>query len=129
MSVAMLGNKNGTGKRTPEFCAKISLANKGKKKSPAHRAKLAAANKGKHQTNETRAKLSAINRGNSPFKNLLQELDSNNLSYVALAKLMELPRTSLSYRMRGERNFNDSDKAKLVEIFGKPIEYLLKRDE
>ena len=66
-------------------------------------------------------------RNYSPYKNLISELDKRYLSYNAFAQLISLSVTSFSRRMRGKVNFTDADKAKLVEIFCKPIEYLLER--
>ena len=63
----------------------------------------------------------------SPFKNLIAELDKRHMTYRQFAELMGLKMSSIVRKMRGERNFTLKDKAKLVEIFGKPIEYLLAR--
>lgn len=68
-------------------------------------------------------------RGKSPYKNLIAELDDHNLSYNAFAKLLGLSQSVVSAKIRGEHNFTTRDKAKLVEIFNKPIEYLLARSE
>lgn len=56
-------------------------------------------------------------------------MDNRNLSYVELAKLLGISSGSVSLKMRGKIRFMDSEKNKLAEIFGKPIEYLLKCDE
>lgn len=66
-------------------------------------------------------------RKDSPYKNLLNELDTHNFSYRRLAELLDVSHTSVARKMRGERKFTERDKAKLTEIFGKPIEYLLER--
>ena len=76
-----------------------------------------------------RSKLSVHNRGETPYKNLLAEIDKHQLSYTALAKLIGLCPHTVSDKMRGEYSFSAKDVAKLVEIFGKPAEYLLARDE
>lgn len=76
-----------------------------------------------------RSKLSVHNRGETPYKNLLEELDKQQLSYTALAKLIGLSHQMVSEKMRGEYSFSAKDIAKLVEIFGKPAEYLMQRDE
>ena len=68
-------------------------------------------------------------RKDSPYKNLLNELDAHNLSYRRLAELLDVSHSSAALKMRGKRNFTNKDKAKLVEIFGKPLEYLLERTE
>ena len=78
---------------------------------------------------EKSVKKSKAQRSNSPYKNLINELDVRQLSYKGLAKLMGLEPTSLSRKMRNEYNFTAKDIAKLVEIFDKPAEYLMKRDE
>ena len=120
----------------PETCAKISLAvsgennpNYGKPMSDEHRAKIAAAHVGKRHTNEARARMSVIKRGYSPFKNLLAELDAHQMSYASLAKLMGRSRVNISSKMLDQLNFTTRDKIKLEEIFGKPADYLLQRDE
>ena len=104
--------------------------------TPEHRARISAArlgenhpNYGKPLSDETCAKISAANRAYSPFKNLVRELDERHLSYSALARLMGVYYMTISKKMRGRVNFTERDKAKLVEIFGKPIEYLLARDD
>ena len=68
-------------------------------------------------------------REDSPYKNLLKELDARHMSYRDLAKLLGVSHSNVACKMRGERNFTVKDKAKLIEIFGKPIEYLLARDD
>ena len=121
---------------TEESRAKIGAKNRGKKHTEETRAKKSASKLGeknhfygKHHKKETCVKLSVINRGDSPYKNLVKEMDRRQLTHTALAKLMGLIRRSVSRKIKGEYNFNANDKAKLVEIFGKPIEYLLARDD
>ncbi len=134
-------------KHTPEACAKISAALTGRPKSPEHQAKIVASNLGKKRTPEHCAKIvaaltglpkspehcakvSAAKRHYSPYKNLLAELDARQMSYTALTKLLGFATTSvISFKIRGIKNFTERDKAKLVEIFGKSIEYLLAREE
>lgn len=123
-------------KRTPEHCAKLSAAKIGKPLPSETIAKMSLAQSGKNSHNygkpvahETSAKISAANRGNSPFKNLLAEFDKHHLSYHRFAEMMDLSYQSISARMRGKLNFTERDKAKLVEIFGKSIDYLLARDK
>ncbi len=74
-------------------------------------------------------KNSTSRRWYSSFKNLLIELDERGLNYTEFAKLLEQSFHSISAKMCGTRNFTEHDKAKLVEIFGKPIEYLLERTD
>ena len=144
--IARLAEANRGRHPTPEARAKMSASHKGKPKSPEWRTKIAMANTGKQFTPERcaniaaskigkplsieqRAKISATERGNNPFKNLLYELEDRQLSYKALSKLIEMPLSSLSYKMQGVRNFTEKDKVKLEEFFGKPMEYLFERDD
>ncbi len=119
-----------------EHCAKLSLKNMGennpqygKPRSLETRAKIGAANAGKKRSPEVCSKFSVAKRGYSPYKNLIAELDARQMSYSALAKLLMLTTACVSSKMRLEIRFTDKDKAKLVEIFGKSIEYLLELDE
>ena len=84
---------------------------------------------GKHHTIEQCAKISITKRCESPYKNLLAEMDKRQISYRGLAELLSLSRPTISDKMRGKYNFTERDRAKLVEIFGLPIEYLLERDD
>ena len=103
--------------RTPEYCAKLAEGRLGEK-NPFF---------GKHHTNEHCKKLSVLYRGYSPYKNLIAELDDYKLTYAVFAKLLGL--MGVSAKMRGKENFTERDKVNLVEIFGKPIEYLLERED
>ena len=108
---------------TSETCTKIAESLKGRfcgEKNPFF---------GKHHKKEVCAKSSAEQRGYSPFKNLLNEIDKHNFTYAALAKLMGLSRKAVSAKMCCKLKFTAKDKYKLVEIFGKPIEYLLQINE
>ena len=78
---------------------------------------------------ETYAKPSKPHRKKSPYQNLIKELDSHQLSYTKLAELMNSTKQSIARKMRGERSFMEREKEKLSEIFGKPVEYLMARDE
>lgn len=119
-------------KHTPETLAKMSASKLGKKRSAETRAKISVSRKGKYTTHhspKTCAKISAMKRSDSPFKNLLREMNIQQISYRQLAKLMGWSsHASVSRRIRGEYKFSAKDKLKLIEIFGKPIEYLLQRD-
>ena len=75
------------------------------------------------------AKISATQRADSPFKNLIYEMNLKQLSYKGLAKLMDSMQVSISNKIRGKQNFTAEQIAKLVEIFNKPAEYLMKRDD
>ena len=57
------------------------------------------------------------------------ELDKRNLTYRALAEIIEYNKTNVTTKMSGKRNFTAKDIAKLVEIFNKPAEYLFERDD
>lgn len=83
---------------------------------------------GKRHTIKSRAKMSVNRRNESPYKNLLCELDAQELSYTALGKLLGLTQSTMSHKMRGDQNFTSEQIAKLVEFFNKPAEYLLARD-
>lgn len=72
---------------------------------------------------------SAAQRQESPYKNLLCEMDKQHISYTALAKILGLARRTVSDKMRGEVRFLERNVAKLVKIFGKPAEYLMARDD
>lgn len=65
----------------------------------------------------------------TPFKNFLDLLIQRNFSYCDLAKLLGVSVSSVSLKMRNKQNFTANDKEKLTEIFGKPAEYLLSRDD
>ena len=126
---------------TDETRASRSAKLKGVPKSSKHCAAIAAGRKGKfigeknhrfgkHHTRKAIYIISVNQRGDSLFKNLLNEIDALKLTYAILAKLMGLASSSsISDKMHGRKNFTARDKAKLVEIFGKPIEYLLARDD
>ena len=128
LSAALSGEKNHRygKKNTPEHTAKIVAANLGRKRKPGTGENIAAALRGKPFTKERCAHISAAQRDDSPYKNLIVELDAHNLSYAEFVKLTGIAK--ISYKMRGIRNFTDADKVKLVEIFCKPIEYLLEHD-
>ena len=93
--------------RTPEHCAKIAASHLGKhhtdkmkRKLPKETCeKIGAAEKGIPKSLECCVKISATQRNESPFKNLLEKLNDNLLTYIKLAKL----------------------------FFGKSAEYLLQR--
>ena len=84
---------------------------------------------GHHHTEEAKATLSVSHRAETPYKNLLAEMDKRQFTYSALAKLMDSTQPAFSLKMRDQRQFTDNDVAKLVEIFGLPAEYLLARDD
>ena len=56
-------------------------------------------------------------------------MDERQLAHKDVAEFFGLSREAISRKIRGERNFTDKDKVKLEEIFGKPAEYLLQRDD
>lgn len=100
------------------------------------RAKMSAARTGeknhffgKHHTAESMAKAATLKRGQTPYKNLLAEMDAHNLSYTALAKLLGLVGGTVSDKMTTKQNFTADQIAKLVEIFNKHADYLMKRDD
>ena len=95
-------------KRTPEQIAKIAAANTGKRHSltsraimskahtgktlsPEHCAKIGETLRGVPKTLEHCAHISAGRRYESPYKNLIAEMDKRHLTYAALAILLGLP--------------------------------------
>ena len=84
---------------------------------------------GKHHTDETRMKSATNNRGDTPYKNLLAEMDKRQISYSALAALFGVSQANISRKMLAVRKFTNKDIAKLVEIFELPAEYLMARDD
>ncbi len=116
-------------KNTPEHQAKIVASNLGKKRTPETCKNISEALKGKPFTVERCANISAAKRKESLYPNLMTELVEYNLSYAALGKLLNLASSIVSRKMRGQKNFTARDKEKLEEIFGKPAEYLLERDD
>ena len=82
-------------------------------------------NYGKHCTPEICMKIGASRYAKSPYKNLIAEMQARQLTYKALAKLLDLTPSAVAYKMRSKIRFTDADKAKLIEIFDKPIEWLL----
>ena len=128
-SVALLGNKNTLGyHHTSKSRAKISVACKGKPKSLEWCAKISAMFKGRKKSLEHRAKIGVANRVYTLFKNLLREIDERQLTYTALGEILGVCQTAVTRKMRGERNFTESDRVKLEEFFGKPADYLLERN-
>lgn len=133
-------------KRTPEHCKKISAALKGIPRSSEARMKILQAHKGKPFSPEHKAKIGATlygvsktlshcaniskgQRAKSPYKNLTAEIDKKQLFYKSLAKILGLSSQNISRKMLGQRPFTARDKIKLVEIFNKPIEYLMFKEE
>ena len=142
---AKIGAKKKGVPKSPEHKAKLAAANTGKKASAETKAKMSAKHKGKRHTQEARAKIAAAKtgkprsketvrkmsigrRGESHYKNLLAEMDARQITYSALAKLLGLTQSTISQKMHGRRNFTAEQIAKLVEIFDKPIDYLLAHD-
>lgn len=126
---AKIGAKSAGRKHTKESRNKISLKFKGVPKSPDHCAKIAAALTGKKRPAEVGLKSSVTRRKKSPFKNLSNAITEQQLTYTALAKILGLSQPTISEKMRGKINFTAKDIAKLVELFGKPAEYLMQRDD
>ena len=122
--------------RSPEHCAKLSAAKKGKHPTAEARANMSVANSGekngffgKQHTAETKSIIAAKNRSNSPFKNLLKELGKHQLSYTSLAEILNLKQQNISNKMLGKYNFLAQEVDKLVEFFGLSAEYLMARDD
>ncbi|MBR3050842.1 MAG: helix-turn-helix domain-containing protein [Selenomonadaceae bacterium] len=85
--------------------------------------------KGKKLSHEHCIKIAVANRNETPYKNLSDELIKRQLSYRALAKILNLSASTVSNRMNGLFDFTIKDIAKLTEFFNLPAEYLLKRFE
>ena len=100
--------------KPPEQCAAIAATLRGRFRGEAHPFF------GKHHTLLACSEISIKNRKESPYKNLLAEMDKRHMSYHALAKLLGVTQSSVSRKILGENNFSDNDKAKLKEIFGLP---------
>lgn len=83
---------------------------------------------GKHHTLTARMGISLKNRGQSPYQNLIAEMNAHRITYTALTKILGLTKSVVARKMCGKINFTDKDKFKFVEIFGKTIAYLLQRD-
>lgn len=132
--------------RTPEHCRKISEALKGipksyearmrmskahtgKSLSPEHKAKIGTTLYGVSKTLSHCANISKGQRAKSPYKNLTAEINKRQLSYKSLAKILGLASQNISRKMLEQRPFTTRDKAHLVEIFNKPIEYLMFKEE
>ena len=98
----------------------------GFKHSPEHNAKISVALTGKSRPAEVVVKFSMTKRFYSPYKNLSGEIETHKLTYLDLHKRLGL--ANVSEKMRGLYNFTAKDIAKLVEIFGKPAEYLMARE-
>lgn len=75
------------------------------------------------------AKPPTPHRCESPYPNLIHELGARQLSYGALARLMDWDKNSFARKMRGDRSFMYKEKNKLAEFFDKPVEYLFARNE
>ena len=75
------------------------------------------------------AKVSAKKRGYSPYKNLLIEIDKRHLTYRGLSKLTGISKSALPLKMSGKVKFTADEIAKLVELFGKPADYMMYKEE
>ena len=82
---------------------------------------------GHHHTEKSRLELSLSHRRETPYQNLLIEMDKRQLTYSATAKILGMTQGAFSMKMRDLRYFMDKDAFKLVEFFGLPVEYLLER--
>ena len=82
---------------------------------------------GHHHTEKSRLELSVSHRKETPYQNLLIEMGKRNMTYTAMAKVLEMTQGAFSIKMRDMQYFMDKDTFKLVEFFGLPVEYLLER--
>lgn len=97
------------------------------KMSEAHRGNTAWV--GRQHRKESKAKMSAWRRTDTPFKNLLAEMDKRQFTYKDLAELLGVARMTLPPKMRGTSAFKAVEVIKLEKIFGLPAEYLMARDD
>ena len=118
-----------TARRSQVKLEKNVAVAQGKKRSDKTKAKISVSHKGEIFSAERCTNISVARRGQSPFKNLSDAITECQLSYRKLAKLLGLTNSALSMKMTSKRNFTANDIAKLVDIFDKPIEYLMQRIE
>lgn len=97
------------------------------KMSESHRGNTAWV--GRHHRKTSKFKMSESRRADSPFKNLLAEMDKRQMTYKNLANLLGMARMTLPPKMRGITDFKATEVIKLVEFFDKPAEYLFARDD
>lgn len=93
------------------------------------RAKMSAKRKGIPKSLEHRNKLSLSHRRNTPYKNLLNEMDKRKITYFELAKLLGLSSVTISNKMHGRNRFTAKDIIKIAEFFDLPAEYLMERTD
>lgn len=137
------GGDGGSGcSPSEETRAKLSVANSGEnnpffgkchteeslaKMSESHLGNTAWV--GRHHRKESKVKMSAWRRADTPFKNLLAEMDKRKMSYKDLAEILGIPRPTLPEKMRAIKGFTAVEVIKLVEFFCLPAEYLMARDD
>ena len=123
IGAANSGKNNGFfGKHhTKEARTKMSLSHRGKKNH----------NFGKHQTADVSIKLSVANRSNSPYKNLISEMEKKKISYTALAKFLKLAQSTISRKLQGKVSIFVAQKKAIKKFLGveMSVEELFKRDE
>ena len=127
MSVAHTGKKF-----TDEHRANLSAANMGHKVTPETRAKISAKKIGKKlpaNSPERRAKISATKRRESPYKNLIAEMNKVNLSYRGFSNILGIASSGVSCKMCGKTKFTVKDISKIVKFFNLPAEYLMQRND
>ena len=82
---------------------------------------------GQHHTEKACLELSVSHRKETPYQNLLIEMDKRNMTYSATAKILGITQGAFSMKMRDLQYFMDKDADKLVAFFDKPAEYLFAR--
>ena len=132
---AKISASNKGKKFSDEHKRKLSVAHKGKTLSNEHRKKISAANKGHKHSAEAITKMSATKKGckglphteeqkrkisiahknkpnnkrKSPFKNLLRELNNEQIIYADIAKILNINRATVSVKMTGKNKFTQKE--------------------
>lgn len=105
MSASHLGKK-----KSPEWCAKIGVRNKGKK----------------HSIEQTTAQ-----RKPSPYKTLQTEIEKRELTYIEMAKVIGIKRNTFSMKMNDKCNFTAAQKIAIKEFLhvDMSVEELFRRED
>ena len=91
--------------------------------------KMSAKRKGVPKSREHRIKIALSHRKISPFQNLLNEINTRQITYLELSKFLGVSSENISNKMHGRNRFTEKDAIKLAEIFNLPAEYLMERTD